>query len=160
METEKVDRTKNPYLYIFLRSDMKSMSPGRAAAQASHATSVFHHWMSENVESFMQFKSENAEVRYDDSRMVDLIDNWLTATPQGFGTTIVKGALPADMELLHGLAEVENIYADYVVDPDYVIKDGEEFFTSEVVTGLVLFGRELLEDSSQLNLLIQTAPLF
>lgn len=151
--------SRNPYLYIFIRDDMKTMVPGRAAAQASHATSIFHHWMAEAFDDYME-RTGDAESSTIADQLVHLANEWATETPQGFGTTIVKKCSPDDLEFLHGMAESEGIFAEYTIDPDYVIKDGAAYFSSEVVTALVLFGAELLPADSQLLDNIKFHPLF
>ena len=54
-------------LYILMRTDMDSMNPGKAMAQASHASNAF----------VFRFGKEN------------LVKQWQGETQQGFGTVLV-----------------------------------------------------------------------
>ena len=61
-----------PVLYILMRTDMDSMNPGKAMAQASHAGSTFVH---------------NAEPGYNVDE--ELFNAWQKETPQGFGPCLL-----------------------------------------------------------------------
>ena len=63
-----------PVLYILMRTDMDSMNPGKAMAQASHASNAF---------------VSNAEPGYNVDE--ELFNAWQQSTTQGFGTVLVLG---------------------------------------------------------------------
>lgn len=88
-----------------MRSDLPSLSTGRAAAQASHASNAFIHTFGDK----------------DDVKL------WQAQTPQGFGTAIVLSANLYD--IVETLDECKNsgfeVY-DTVVDPDYVVPISSE----------------------------------
>lgn len=90
----------NETLYILMRTDLGSMGPGRAAAQASHAANAFWH-------------------KYGGT--ADYIDEWAASTPQGFGTAIVLGATIDQITDLHKTALHDKYPTELVTDPDYVI---------------------------------------
>lgn len=90
---------KNDYtLYILMRTDLPSMTTGRAMAQASHAANAF-------IKKFGKHKEVKA---------------WQRQTKQGFGTAIV---LAADRGIINGKFSLMFGYKfkELVVDPDYVI---------------------------------------
>ena len=79
-----------------MRTDLPSMSTGRAAAQASHASNAFIH------------KFGNR----------DDVRSWTTQTKQGFGTAIVLSATEKD---INNIMDLDWLVKDTVIDPDYVI---------------------------------------
>ena len=96
---------ENLYLYILMRSDLPSLSTGRAAAQASHASNAFIHQYGKNV---------------------DVID-WSRQTTQGFGTAIVLSAdLNEISETLVDLRVGGFEVFDTITDPDYVVPISSE----------------------------------
>ena len=95
---------KNLYLYILMRTDLGSLGPGRAAAQASHAASAFA-------------KKYGLTKDYKD---------WSSQTPQGFGTAIVLGADFNTIGQLHKKAYHQNFATEQIIDPDYVISFSPE----------------------------------
>jgi peptidyl-tRNA hydrolase len=100
-------------LYILIRTDLQSMSPGRAMAQASHASNAFIHTWGERKDTKI----------------------WQKQTTQGFGTAIVLGATIDQIETIFDqLSEVKlkgpGIFAprSKVVDPEYGIKTTIELY--------------------------------
>lgn len=93
-----------PILYILMRSDLDSMNPGKAMAQACHAANQF---VFEN--------GANAEVIA-----------WTEQTPQGFGTTIVLDADDeATMRRYLVTADAEGYRCGITHDPSYPVRDGK-----------------------------------
>jgi len=88
-----------------MRRDLDSMSPGRAMAQASHASNAF-------IKRFGKDK---------------FVKKWQRETTQGFGTAIV---LAVDMyQIRKAMIELNNHeIKEVVVDPDYVISISSEIF--------------------------------
>jgi peptidyl-tRNA hydrolase len=86
-------------LYILMRNDLPSMNPGRAMAQASHASNAL-------VKEFGRW----TEVR-----------RWQNQTTQGFGTTIVLSADISAIEDIWSKIRYDFLIKDKVIDPDYVI---------------------------------------
>ena len=66
----------NTALYILLRNDMASMTPGRAAAQSSHITSAF-----------------GLDCAQWENKTQSSVDVWENETEDGFGTAIVLGIM-------------------------------------------------------------------
>lgn len=87
-------------LYILMRTDLQSMSTGRAAAQASHASNAFIHKFGNRID----------------------VKQWQKQTKQGFGTAIVLAAdkLQID-EIFNSDVLVDWLVKDWVIDPDYVV---------------------------------------
>lgn len=107
-----------------MRTDLSSMTTGRAMAQASHASNAFI--------------KQHGHVR-------DVIE-WQNQTCQGFGTAIVLAAS------LHEIREVfkceykhSNILS-YVADPEYSIKVTSEVYnlidTKKIIPRLSIFNEE------------------
>lgn len=130
-----------PYLLILMRNDLESMSPGRAAAQASHATSLF------TVRAELALSGAVLE---EDKAVKDRIMgvpgqtyvDWRTSTPQFFGTTIVVGVSDAQMAGYVAMAQVCGYQAEIVSDPTYGVKDGKTIHFLPVNTcGYVFMNR-------------------
>lgn len=99
---------KTPILYIFMREDMKSLTPGKACAQAAHAASML---------------AEDPGIKKGEGRK--LYEEWLG--DRNFGTVIVvsiSGSI--EVKVFDGLRDKLGIFASgAVVDPSYPLKDGE-----------------------------------
>jgi hypothetical protein len=99
---------ENLYLYILMRTDLPSLSTGRAAAQASHASNAFIH----------KFGGREDVIR------------WQAQTPQGFGTAIVLSAGFRDItETIRECHGAGFGVCDTVIDPDYVVPISSELVT-------------------------------
>lgn len=106
-----MDKKIEPALYILMRTDLASMTPGRAVAQGSHAANKFTYTMDAQGRSTCR-----------------PYQMWLDAAGgQGFGTVIVlDGGSMADIEkTIDALDNAGIMYADIVTDPTYPVKDGE-----------------------------------
>lgn len=123
----------NPVLYILVRTDMDSMNPGRVAAQVSHAANQFAYRMTREKDSNL-----NPEA-------FKLFTVW-EKQARGFGTVIVLDGVS-----LSNIEEVVMNYelcSDLVIDPEYVIRDGEVVhFVPDVVTcGYVFVNKNKVEN--------------
>lgn len=100
-----------PTLYILMRTDMTSLNPGKAMAQAAHAANAFHAAATDGEYPLAGF------------------DDWLGlqyAQPYNFGTTIVL-AVTTERELrevIDGASE-DGFEAGIIVDPSYPVRDGK-----------------------------------
>ena len=115
-----------PVLYILMRTDLDSMNPGKAMAQASHAGSTFVH---------------NAEPGYNVDE--ELFNAWQKSTPQGFGTVLVLSVNEAQMETAVKVAEsfgVDKFPCDIIHDPTYPLQDGDTTHFIPVDTCGYIFG--------------------
>ena len=110
-------------LYILMRNDMESMSPGKAAAQAAHAANaVKNHFMT----------------KIKDKVAIEEFSFWEGQTSQGFGTTIVLGVTENEMkETIELLSKWYT--AGIVHDPTYPVKDGNVMHLIPVDTCAYLF---------------------
>ena len=100
-----------PVLYILMRNDLDSLNPGKAMAQASHASNAFVH---------------SVEPAYNVDEV--LFRTWEESTPQGFGTVLVLSVNEEQMETAVKVAEsfgVDKFPCGIVHDPTYPILDGE-----------------------------------
>lgn len=99
---------KDYRLYILMRTDLDSLSPGRACAQASHATNAF-------------MKEWHEKISRGD------VKEWTKQTKQGFGTAIVLGVTLKQLEDLWKDKTFKRIIpGGKVVDPDYCIRVNHE----------------------------------
>lgn len=89
-----------------MRNDLPSMNPGRAMAQASHASNAF-------VEKWRNLPS---------------VEEWQQSTAQGFGTAIVLSANAAEIESCLSEAQVRGLFCDKVVDPEWKFEVSKEVF--------------------------------
>ena len=115
-----------PVLYILMRTDMDSMNPGKAMAQASHASNAF---------------VSNAEPGYNIDE--ELFNAWQQSTPQGFGTVLVLGVTEAQMRTAVSVAEsfgVDRFPCDIIHDPTYPLQDGDTTHLIPVDTCGYIFG--------------------
>ena len=115
-----------PVLYILMRTDMESMNPGKAMAQASHASNAF---------------VQSAEPGYNIDET--LFNTWKESTPQGFGTVLVLGVTEVQMKTAVEIAEsfgVDKFPCDIIHDPTYPLQDGDTTHFIPVDTCGYIFG--------------------
>tara|TARA_B100000424_G_scaffold266201_1_gene256983 strand:- start:3913 stop:4320 length:408 start_codon:yes stop_codon:yes gene_type:complete len=115
-----------PVLYILMRTDMESMNPGKAMAQASHASNAF---------------VQSAEPGYNIDET--LFNTWKESTPQGFGTVLVLGVTEVQMRTAVEIAEsfgVDKFPCDIIHDPTYPLQDGDTTHFIPVDTCGYIFG--------------------
>ena len=118
-----------PILYILMRTDMASLTPGKACAQAAHAANLF-------VERARLITGD-----YD----FEMWKVWKGS--QGFGTTIVL-AVRDEQELRAISKKADEIACRtwLVLDPTYPLQDGNCKHEIPVVTCGYVFGpRNVLE---------------
>tara|TARA_B100000941_G_C28302642_1_gene447293 strand:+ start:262 stop:672 length:411 start_codon:yes stop_codon:yes gene_type:complete len=101
-----------PVLYILMRTDLDSMNPGKAMAQASHASNAFVYlaevggW--EQVDPTWK-----------------LFQTWTDQTRQGFGTVLVLGVNEIQMKTAVDISHSLNYISEVVNDPTYPLQDGD-----------------------------------
>lgn len=110
-----------------MRTDMASLNPGKAMAQASHASNAF---------------VEKARIQGKD------ISSWQNETKQGFGTVIVlDGGKISDIEKRMSILWcMDNVVADLVVDPTYPLIDGEALHYLNITTCAYVYADEYSMD--------------
>jgi len=86
-----------------MRTDLASMNPGKAMAQASHASNQFVDTLPEDA--------------------YEMYDQWLQCN--GFGTVLVLGVTSEQMFEAVGNAELAKFQSDIVHDPSYPLRDGD-----------------------------------
>jgi peptidyl-tRNA hydrolase len=98
---------ENVYLYILMRTDLASMNPGKACAQATHAANQCVY-----------------DVRHtDDLWLHSLLVAW--EGDRGFGTCIVLGVTGTQMAELVQRMTSHGIHAKTAHDPSYPLRDGD-----------------------------------
>lgn len=113
-----------PILYILMRNDMDSMNPGKAMAQASHASNQFV-----------------ATIDYRDTLPKDAHDiynEWLQC--DGFGTVLVLEVTEAQMRTSVAVANALDLVSGVVHDPTYPLRDGDTTHFIPVDTCAFIFG--------------------
>lgn len=95
-----------PVLYILMRKDLKSMNPGKAMAQASHAANAFIH---------------DAEVNHTKHAGWHEVCDWKEQTPQGFGTVLVLAVTEIEMRTAVEFAGLTDLISGIVHDPSYPV---------------------------------------
>ena len=109
-ETIPMENTMNQTLYILMRTDMDSLNPGKAMAQACHAA---------NLARAMAYSNET---RHD---ILEAFMEWECQTPQSFGTTIVLSVENEhELDRIVGHACNNAFMAGIVHDPTYPVSDG------------------------------------
>ena len=100
----------NETLYILIRNDMISFTPGKKMAQACHAANLAR------------------AMAYSDETRVEILEafmEWECQTPQSFGTTIVLAVDDEnELERIVGHACNNAFMAGIVHDPTYPVSDG------------------------------------
>tara|TARA_B100000900_G_C20319887_1_gene609683 strand:+ start:227 stop:634 length:408 start_codon:yes stop_codon:yes gene_type:complete len=115
-----------PVLYILMRTDLDSMNPGKAMAQASHASNAFVH---------------SADPGYNVDE--ELFNTWENSTHQGFGTVLVLGVNEVQMRTAVEVAEscgIDKFPSGIVHDPTYPLQDGDTTHFIPVDTCGYIFG--------------------
>jgi len=109
---------KTPILYIFMRTDVISMNPGKACAQAAHAANQFQ----SEIEKLEKKKSLTKQ----EEELVELYDIWRESTAGNFGTTVVLDAenYSSKMKDIPVFLSDEPYLFGIVNDPTYPLKDG------------------------------------
>lgn len=110
-----------PVLYLFPRTDMASMNPGKAMAHAAHAANAFVHGMHKRRADLERLTTDpslpRAEYNFD---LLTAFQTWEVSTPQGFGTTIVlQGGWDSIVTSLAILSGRNNIDVGICTDPTY-----------------------------------------
>jgi hypothetical protein len=110
----------NPCLYILMRSDLASLNPGKAMAQASHAANAMVHKVTALRGDMARF-----------GHLKKMYERWSTQTHQGFGTCLVLDCHSEQkmLDTLHSLHKADEsgagILTEVIKDPTYPVRDGE-----------------------------------
>jgi hypothetical protein len=131
-----------PVLYILMRNDLDSMNPGKAMAQASHASNAFAH----NKRLVHVGSPENEK----------LYRSWHAASTQGFGTVLVLGVNKIEMEQAVAVAKMANYDAEIIHDPTYPLQDGDYCHFIPLDTCAYIFGNK---DDPALTAIVQNFEL-
>jgi peptidyl-tRNA hydrolase len=107
-----------PILYILMRNDMDSMNPGKAMAQASHASNQFVATLPKDAH--------------------DIYNEWLQCN--GFGTVLVLEVTEAQMRTSVAVANALDLVSGVVHDPTYPLRDGDTTHFIPVDTCAFIFG--------------------
>jgi len=128
-----------PVLYILMRNDLDSLNPGKAMAQASHASNQFVH----NIK-------EGGMIDY------ELFNMWSNETTQGFGTVLVLSVNEAQLQSSIMMAEKHLSHCGIVHDPTYPIQDGAVVHHIPLDTCGYVFGDK---DDPVINAILGLFPL-
>lgn len=105
----------NSVLYIFMRNDLDSMSPGKACAQASHVTNLFE--VLAKKERFAGLEFAVDQWRKQSASMIN--------GDSDFGTCIVLGG--SSQQILETIRKYHNYgyLCGSINDPTYPLRDGK-----------------------------------
>ena len=111
-------------LYVIMRTDLVSLTAGKAMAQANHA-----------------FGALKQRIRSCVVRQKDYL-TWQESTPQEFGTVIVLGGSEGEIQTtLNDIRRLNlPVVAGWVHDPTYPIQDGEVTHLIPLNTCAFVFG--------------------
>ena len=109
-----------PILYILMRTDLDSMNPGKAMAQASHASNQFVATLPKDAH--------------------DIYNEWLQCN--GFGTVLVLGVTEVQMRTSVAVANALDLVSDVVHDPTYPLRDGDSTHLIPLDTCAFVFGNK------------------
>lgn len=141
-------RPFEPYLMILMRKDLASMTGGRAAAQASHATSRFTCIAEASISPGSDAVPAEPIPGYSD---------WKLSTNQNFGTAIVIGVTGYELEYYNEFATREGYEAEVIIDPTYPLKDGDVYHLISIPTCGYIF---VNKDTNILFPMLKLLPLF
>lgn len=127
---ENSEHSPDPVLYILMRTDMASMTPGMAAAQASHASLAF-------VNEYYRDNTKGPAG-------IAAFKKWSNSTDGGFGTTVVLAANGNTIDLMMAEYSVvplrlRGYVADVIIDPTYPVRDGDITHRVSVMTCAYVF---------------------
>lgn len=126
-------------LYLLMRSDMKSLNPGKACAQAHHAGTKV---MCDYYKGYQKLHEES------------LVERWMV-NKCGFSTVIVLSVDSLE-ELEYLIKSADNMkhLSGKILDPTYPIKDGEFIHKIPVVScGYIIAPRSEVNYLSHLKLM-------
>lgn len=97
---------KLPVLYVFVNTDLPSMTPGKAQAHSGHAATAF---LYHNVVKPQRINAST----------IPVVSEWMAATPWGFGTQInLKGPWHDVVNTLADYCEAGGL-GELITDPTY-----------------------------------------
>ena len=126
-----------PIFYIIMRTDLDSLGPGKAMAQANHA-----------------YGAVLCAISTKEVIQGDFFD-WKDQTKQGFGITIVLAGTVHEIDtILYKAGKNANLVSGWVHDPTYPIADGDIIHVLPMDTCGFLFGerRDIKELTKDLEL--------
>ncbi|CAM6053368.1 unnamed protein product [Sphagnum tenellum] len=123
------------YLYILMRTDLASLNPGKAAAQASHCSNQMKYEAEAYIRSFAGTTGHNPDLAF-------MLKEWEQETGKGFGTCIVLGVKEAQMREVVAIAEEMGLHAGITHDPTYPLLDGETLHLIPLDTCAYIFARK------------------
>jgi|TARA_B100001093_G_C26690995_1_gene954805 hypothetical protein len=103
-----------------MRTDLDSMNPGKAMAQASHASNQFVATLPKDAH--------------------DIYNEWLQCN--GFGTVLVLGVTEVQMRTSVAVANALDLVSDVVHDPTYPLRDGDSTHFIPLDTCAFVFGNK------------------
>lgn len=95
-----------PVLYVFVRTDLPSMTPGKAQAHSGHAANAFinQHYIKKAADAVIAMP----------------VREWMAETPFGFGTQInLRGEWNDVVQTAATVEEDRKGYCEIITDPTY-----------------------------------------
>ncbi len=119
-----VPTNKDHRLYILMRTDMASMNPGKACAQAAHAANKF----TRNPD-LIKGAMGQAYIEWSESAGPHIEGRF-----QGFGTTITLSVNENALFETINIAKENGLPSGLVFDPTYPLRDGDFTHLISIVT--------------------------
>ena len=113
----------NIVLYILMRTDMESLTPGKACAQAAHAANQMALDMVDSAEGY------------------SWLEKWRGIG--AYGTTVIlRGGGYESVTSFQDLAKKNGVFSGSVIDRSYPIKDGTFVHHVPVLTCIYILGQK------------------
>lgn len=126
----------NPVLYILVRTELDSMTPGRVAAQVSHASNQFTHELNINSHKL-------------NNKLITMYTTWKLQA-NGFGTAIVLDGIGRfTIDGVIDMLKDDITFTGLVIDPEYHVSDGAStHLVPNVLTcGYVFIDKDVVDNT-------------
>jgi len=124
-------------LYILVRSDLYSLTPGKAAAQVSHSANQCVFELRQKITSRLDCR----DVPYFTDRenyLRNMLEQW--EGDRGFVTCIVLAAIPEEIIKIVQQANHVGYHSNITHDPSYPLRDGKFMHSIPLDTCAYVFG--------------------
>lgn len=122
-----------PTLYILMRTDMASMNPGKAMAQAAHAANVFMHRCERMRDSYLEGYPQWTGDENVNEFPAEAPDSLVQSKGAGTTITLAVGSERELREIVQS-ARDDGYAASLYMDVSYPIRDGSVVHTLPLVT--------------------------
>ena len=125
-------------LYILVRNDLKSLSPGKAAAQAPQAANHCVFELRKKISNRLGWMAGSPHFTDHENYLHNMLKQW--EGDRGFGTCIVLAATPEEIKKIMQQANYVGYHANITHDPSYPLRDGKFMHQIPLDTCAYVFG--------------------